>query len=320
MAPALQQVGTALYAARPTVQSAKSAHAPCAVMVYGWMDAELKYVSKYVQPYMELYPHATVLVQLSTTSSAFMTTPPGGEPDTLAALELLREAHDRAHAVSPEVRPTVVFHSFSNGGLMPFTSLLDYGCRTPERLPRPLAYIMDCSPGYLDGKLFAEAMAPMAPTGSYLGQFQHWMMRNSSRAVFDGINAYAWLRRRENPLEVAKHYVNDVASWAWGERPAQLPARLYTFTEADAFIAPDAVIAHAQEAQDTMRHEPVRVHDLEKLAPEEVRLTEDTVQLCRWTTPKHCAIARHAPGTYWAAIRQFLETAVAHNAAPMAKY
>ena len=52
MAPALQQVGTALYAARPTVQSAKSAHAPCAVMVYGWMDAELKYVSKYVQPYI----------------------------------------------------------------------------------------------------------------------------------------------------------------------------------------------------------------------------------------------------------------------------
>ncbi|WFC94103.1 hypothetical protein MBRA1_000733 [Malassezia brasiliensis] len=251
------------------------------------MDAELRYVSKYVHPYMEMYPHATVLVQLSTTRSAFMTMPPGGEPDTLAALELLREAHDRAHAASPDVRPTVVFHSFSNGGLMPFTSLLEYGRRVPERLPRPLAYIMDCSPGHLDGKLFAEAMATMAPGSSYLDQFQHWMTRNSTRAVFDGINAYAWLRRRDNPLEIAKHYVNHVPNWAWGEQPVQLPARLYMFTEADAFIAPNAVIAHGQEAQDTIRRAAVRVHDLENLAPEE---------------------------------RGMRLTAVAHNVAPTAKY
>lgn len=317
---ALQKVGNLLYAARPAATALASSSAPCAVVLYGWMDAELKYVAKYALPYTEMYPNATVLVQLSTTGSAFMTSMPGGKPDTLAALQLLREAHDRARTSTPDRRPTVVFHSFSNGGLMPLTSLLECGRAEPERLPQPAAYIMDCSPGYLDGNGFARAMASMAPSSSLSEQLRHWATRNATRTYFNGVNALAEFWNRENPLERAKRELNEVSTWAWGPTPAQLPARLYTYTAADRFISPEAVRAHAEQAQATMGPRPLCVHSMEGVAAKDVRMTDDRVQLCEWTSPKHCAIARDAPHTYWAAVGEFLERILTSSDVRKAKY
>ncbi|WFD42140.1 hypothetical protein MPSI1_000779 [Malassezia psittaci] len=318
-ATTLQKVGDLLYAVKPITGMRPSSHSPCAVMVHGWMDAEIKYVAKYAQPYVELFPNATVLVQLSTTRSSFLTSTPGGQSDTDLALNLLHEAHNGASASLPGVQPTVVFHSFSNGGMMPLHTLLQSGCKSQRKLPKPMAYIMDCSPGYLNGNKFAQAMAPMAPTDSYTAQFRHWATRNATRVLFNAITSYADMRKVDNPLEMVKKSVNETSTWAWGSEPQQLPPRLYTYTAADPFIDPDCVYEHAKQAS-LVNGTPVpEILSMENLSANQVRITDNPIQLCRWETANHCAIARSTPQIYWKAIQDFLKMAAAKNGSPQAK-
>ncbi|PWY97997.1 hypothetical protein BCV70DRAFT_218837 [Testicularia cyperi] len=47
----------------------KLAKQPSHVIIFGWMDAPLRLVAKYAQPYTVLFPHATVLIKLSDGKS-----------------------------------------------------------------------------------------------------------------------------------------------------------------------------------------------------------------------------------------------------------
>ncbi|WFC98056.1 hypothetical protein MYAM1_000778 [Malassezia yamatoensis] len=318
-ASTLQKVGDLLYAVKPKAIMSLSSHSPCAVMVHGWMDAEIKHVAKYAQPYIELFPNATVLVQLSTVRSAFLTSVPGGQSDTDLALSLLHEAQNGASASLPDVQPTVIFHSFSNGGMMPLHTLLQLGCKSQRKLPKPMAYIMDCSPGHLDGDKFAQVMAKMAPTDSYAAQIRHWATRNATRVLFNGLTSYADLRKIENPLELVKRNLNETSTWAWGSEPQQLPPRLYTYTAADPFIDPKYVYQHAEQASVANGTPVPEVLSMENLTADQVRISDNPIQLCRWETAKHCAIARSNPQTYWKAIQDFLKMVAAKNVSPQAK-
>lgn len=310
-APAMRKVGQLLYTLPPKVRTAQPPHSPCAVMLYGWMGAEIKYVSKYALPYTELFPHATILVQLSNTRSAFLQWPPGGKEDTEKALNILRAASARAQAAMPHVRPTVVFHSFSNGGIMPFTTLLDRGCQSPTDLPEPLAYIMDCSPGNMSGKVLADAMGLVPTQNSILHNVRVRALRMLVTNFFNLQTACSHHLGKDDFLEHAKNRLNKTQTWAWGHEPERLPARLYLYTLADRFIDPRDVATHGAQAQATFSDRPAPVHQMEGIAARDVKLTDDPVQFCEWKTALHCALARHTPEVYTEAIRQFLEGAMA---------
>lgn len=318
---ALQQLGPLLYVRHPVSQAPPQPHTPSAVVVCGWMDAQLKHVDKYAKPYSEMYPHATVLIQLSTAKSAFFTTREGSRPEAETSLEVLRSASDRARNMVPGERPTVLFHSFSNGGFIPLSTLLYFGCKDPMRLPQPLAHIMECSPGELSGKTLADAMTVGADTDTMYGRTSEWMTRTLGRALMDGISGYSQVRGQEHPFERVKREFNEPASWAWSDAPARIPPRLYTMTLADQFIPPDRVYKHAAQANAALTGQAgdVPVVDMEGLAPEDVRLNHVPVQICRWEHAKHCELARHAGPTYWTAIRQFLTSVVATRVAPQSK-
>lgn len=74
----------------PRLQKAASPP-PRVILLLGWMDAPLRLLTKYAQPYAELFPHSTIVIQLSNGQAYLQ----GGKAESLRLLAnfLRDEAH-----------------------------------------------------------------------------------------------------------------------------------------------------------------------------------------------------------------------------------
>ena len=305
----IQQLSNILYVDRPHVSTApRVARAPCAVLLCGWMNGELKYLHKYVAPYKRMFPHATILILLSTFKTTFFN-PPAASLATAQLIkeELLRVGRD-AMEQGDEEPPRMAVHYFSNGGMVTLSTMMEHLHDASPHMPTPMATIFDCVPGILSEPIMRDAS-----TMTY--KFGSWNYLSTSalvRLYFWRTALFGYAYHPMDNVESAKKYQNIPSTWHWAtQRPAPhtLPPRLYMHTRADAYISPISVTEHAAEAQ-RVNHEPrPMLLEAEKLTSPPVwpPLSDVRTRQLVWDTPAHCQMARQFPDLYWSTVKQFLE-------------
>uniref|UniRef100_V5EYN3 Uncharacterized protein n=2 Tax=Kalmanozyma brasiliensis (strain GHG001) TaxID=1365824 RepID=V5EYN3_KALBG len=320
---------------RPIDRSNGLKRAPSHVLIFGWMDAPIRLVAKYAQPYTVLFPNATVLIQLSDGKSYLareqvrreqmqrviseITTPlPRQEKDVGDSTVTLI---DHAEATGVEEGGFVI-HSFSDGGAGNLAIFLDEMARRKGTTPRVHSLIMDSSPGKSNPR-----------TGSYAFTM-HLANRPRVRAVVQFlvfISLYLmkiWAKVTGQPArgELMRKRLNSLRSWSWvtashagsqrKEEAGDFPPRMYMYTKADKLIPWQFVEEHARHLADVRKTQPALVQ-MEKEGQRERVLSavkdgaegagaEYKVELRRWDTPAHCSIGRADFEGYWAGVMDFL--------------
>lgn len=306
----IQQLSPILYVDRPHASTvSRVARAPCAVLLCGWMNGELKYLHKYVAPYKRMFPNATILILLSTLKSTFLS-PPAATRSTAELIrdELLRAGRD-ATVPGVQVRPQMAVHYFSNGGLISLSTLMEH--LHDAEMPTPMATIFDCVPGVLSQSILSDAATMTYPPGSW----KYWLTLGLVRLYFLRSAWFGYAYHPMDNLNTAKRYQNIPSTWHWSMQGAlskKLPPRLYLYTRPDAYISPLSVAEHAAEAQRVNGEPPSRMLDAERLVSPPVwpPLSEIRTRQLIWDTPSHCQMARQFPDLYWSTVEQFLREAM----------
>ncbi|SNX86950.1 uncharacterized protein MEPE_05659 [Melanopsichium pennsylvanicum] len=219
---------------------------PTHIVIFGWMDAPVRLVAKYAQPYTVLFPDATVLIQLSDGKSYLarenvrreqlqrilseISTPPKKSDEEMVKTVETKEIgestvtlidHSEALSSSSSTSSSnstqeaevggFVIHSFSDGGAGNLALFLDEMARRPGPSPRVHSLIMDSSPGKSNPK-----------TGS-IAFTMHLANRPRLRTIvqfFVYIGLYLmkiWTRLTGKPArgELMRKRLNSLRSWSW---------------------------------------------------------------------------------------------------------
>ncbi|TKY89006.1 hypothetical protein EX895_002247 [Sporisorium graminicola] len=229
---------------RPLDQQKGLARSPSHVVIFGWMDAPIRLVAKYAQPYTVLFPDATVVIQLSDGKTyrareavrrqqlqrviaELSSSPAGDTGDALITMDSTKDVgdstvtlieHSEARSASsedgkaqtPEVGGFVI-HSFSDGGAGNLALFLDELVRRKGASPRVHSLIMDSSPGKANPS-----------TGSFAFTL-HLANRPRLRAIvrfFVYIGLYLmglWTKVTGQPGrgELMRKRLNSLRSWSW---------------------------------------------------------------------------------------------------------
>lgn len=228
---------------RPLDQQSGLARSPSHIVVFGWMDAPIRLVAKYAQPYTVLFPDATVLIQLSDGKSylapenvrreqlqrviaEITSSPSGAEGRALLATDktdvgdstvTLIDHSDARSASSKDSNAEAVqvggfvIHSFSDGGAGNLALFLDEMARRKGPSPRVHSLIMDSSPGKANPR-----------TGS-VAFTMHLSNRPRLRAIvqfFVYIGLYLlkiWTKVTGQPGrgELMRRRLNSLKTWSW---------------------------------------------------------------------------------------------------------
>lgn len=279
---------------RPIDRQSGLVRAPTHIVIFGWMDAPIRLVAKYAQPYTVLFPDATVLIQLSDGKSylarenvrreqlqrviAEITTPSAGAEEkavkpvetkdvgdstvTLIDHSEARSASSDDGKDSPSQAGGFVIHSFSDGGAGNLALFLDEMARRKGTTSRVHSLIMDSSPGKSNPR-----------TGSYAFTM-HLANRPRIRAVVQFLvylGLYLlkiWTKVTGQPArgELMRRRLNSLRSWSWvtasykgqvaKKEEADFPPRMYMYTKADKLIPWQFVEEHANHLAGIRKTQP----------------------------------------------------------------
>ncbi|KOS13208.1 hypothetical protein Malapachy_1617 [Malassezia pachydermatis] len=307
----LEEHAPYFYIDRPVpLGSASSMNAPDVVMLFGWMDAELRYVYKYAEKYRGMFPHAHVMIILSSYESCFVKTGAAWrESSALIQKELASIADERMNHGSTT---STVVHCFSNGGMIQYSAFASHLNYEAKNFPVPVATILDSSPGYGELSTLLGATLMRFTGNTWLDSVKRLGVRAFVSAVHFLHVGLSLLGPDTNNIEWMRRVTNKCRLWAWRSKDdvsTMLPPRLYLHTEADVFIKPEAVSQHAEDAQKTNHQGPPAVIDMERTEGPVSWPPLSTVRTRRacWTTPKHCAIGRTFHDQYWSLVQSFLQ-------------
>ncbi|SPO31164.1 uncharacterized protein UTRI_05188_B [Ustilago trichophora] len=226
---------------RPIDRQSGLVRSPSHILIFGWMDAPIRLVAKYAQPYTVLFPDATVLIQLSDGKSYLARenirreqlqrviseiTSSGAETKTIKVVETKDVGdstvtlidHSEARTTSSddgkEEAPKAggfVIHSFSDGGAGNLALFLDEMARRSGPSPRVHSLIMDSSPGKSNPKTASIAFT------------MHMANRPRLRAIvrfFVYIGLYLlkiWTTVTGQTArgELMRKRLNSLRSWSW---------------------------------------------------------------------------------------------------------
>ncbi|KAN0064365.1 hypothetical protein ACQY0O_002561 [Thecaphora frezii] len=264
--------------------------APRDVVIFGWMDAPLRLVSKYAVPYTILFPSSNVYIKLSQGKSYFTSErkrakqleplvkmvsaevqPASQQPERdmgdstvtlLDASQTLGATSPPASARRPMNLEGMVIHSFSDGGagnLAQFLSLLP---RSAEA-PKVCSLIMDSSPGKSSPASGAAAFTmPLAHRPLLRAAFRFlvylglWLLRIWTR-----------LRGQLTRAQKMRSTLNALQTWTWitaanaqpqaqkdgaARATQKAPPRMYLYSKSDKLIPWQYVEEHACEFAATL--------------------------------------------------------------------
>ncbi|PKI83240.1 hypothetical protein MVES1_003051 [Malassezia vespertilionis] len=304
-----EQLSERLFRYNPTSASGAHSQAPTAVVLYGWMDAELKYVAKYADMYAKLLPSATVLVNLTTNKSTFLSSELERAKEASYTIRALRDVSAENRGPG---RATVLFHSFSNGGIISLSALLRSVRNTEQgSLPEPVATVMDCCPGALSASLFGDAGTFAMDDSTIASRVRKMLISTMLTNMYRLRMAKERLAGRSDDFTAVKAQLNNPALWAWAPKggvvPSTLPARLYLYSRADRFIPTEEVETSAKASQDTNHDACLPKIAVEREEAQWPSLEEARTRLCMWDNAPHCALLRYDPQRYVAALGTFLQ-------------
>ncbi|KAH9951563.1 hypothetical protein B0H21DRAFT_818012 [Amylocystis lapponica] len=251
---------------------------PSVILVFGWLNGQIKHLLKYVEPLRAAYPASTIILV-----KADMTWYWTSQTQLEASLAPIADVLRREMAGSTPFRGVLV-HVFSNGGGFQLMTLRKVLAKLPPPdapTTAPTALILDSVPG--DGGLTStiDAIGPKGLLG-YL--------------MFPAICAAYGVFVAANALGGHPPIFDELRSTL--NEPVLLPSisgpetpRLYLYSSADKTVHARWVEVHIAEAQ-------AKGFD---------------VAVEKFTSP-HVAHARSDPERYWGAVKSVWEKAVSGSA------
>lgn len=319
----LEQYAPLVYVAHADSRAAPViAPAPSVILICGWMDAQLRHVYKYVEPYRRLFPNVPVVIMLSTVNSCFLSSTREWQKNAAIVQRILREAGKLAYEKAPNEPQTVFIHGFSNGGLISLDSLMEHMDDSSPTFPQPVGSVFDSLPGFDSARTTLSAVI----AGIHGDDLKAQLTRAYTRATMTVLHyvrqVTSFVGGRAPNINFAKAYVNKPESWAWKKdtTPLKCPPRLYLHTRADEYISPSAVEEHAAEVQRVNQEESAMVVEAENLKNTAIAWPPlHTIRTRRmvWDTPKHVQIARMHPTLYWSAVETFVRDAMSMIPGPI---
>ncbi|KAJ3212232.1 hypothetical protein HDU67_003952 [Dinochytrium kinnereticum] len=208
---------------------------PQVIMIFGWVNGQMKYVSKYAEYYQDR--GHTVLLSLSTSRDFFLPEKTHLDND----VRLLDE-----FGVLQGGKSAAVVHAFSNGGTVKLHNLTK-NLHAAQQMLITKAIILDSTPGTFDKKT-----AIIGLTDGLTG-ISRRLAEAGLRITYFFDDVKTWiLGKRDTPVERA---ARNVVSSRSG--PLKGP-RLYIYSKADAFID----FRDVEEYQNTTRRGGDVVHAL----------------------------------------------------------
>ncbi|SCV70749.1 BQ2448_3511 [Microbotryum intermedium] len=289
-----------VYFAEPVRSATRksSYEAPQIVLMFGWMDAQMKHLAKYAAGYHRVYPSSTILLVRSSQSS-FYSRAETQLPALSPAVEFLRARLGESGSAVPAAGPSsgLLVHTSSNGGClnlkmineMMLGSSLSHITKADSQGPAEhktdsdavkgipaRAVVFDSCPG--NGGLKTMVSAFTVP-------LNNWLLKAPAMVlvalVFGMTRFFNALRFRPSILEQVGTYV-----------ATQIPLvpRLYLYSETDKLIPAHHVEANAQRA----------------------RQQGGRVTMLKFDGTEHVNHARKEPEKYWGAVKELWEGAGHH--------
>ncbi|TAQ87589.1 hypothetical protein B7494_g4105 [Chlorociboria aeruginascens] len=202
---------------------------PSLILLFTWMNASPRHISKYANGYISHYPNSTILI---IRTSALDTTWNSHAQNIKRIAPVLEIIHSLPTA------STLLLHLFSNGGA--FTSCLlaeEYSLRTGNALPIT-KLILDSSPGRLKAVASVRAFAVSLPKNFTL----RWIGLILLYVFYGMLRLQYMITRNVDIIERLRRALFD--DKLFGERE-----RLYIYSVGDEMVEWNDVEEHAAEAE-----------------------------------------------------------------------
>ncbi|KAJ7135200.1 hypothetical protein C8R43DRAFT_894364 [Mycena crocata] len=236
--PELLQITEKIYSREPKLWGKNDDDHPELILIFGWMNAQLKHLKKYMDDYSEIYPTTRQLL-IRSSGSMFWTRDKFKLEALVPALNII-SGHSEGSNARP---PNVLVHIFSNGGgfeFLRFSRLLNGSqqLHRRERLPRT-CFVFDSLPGSDDSSCVRGfTVGVQNPTlrvfTFVLFTFLYWVLK-----IFSGV------RRTPSLFAALRQDLQDPRLLPWTDEETP---RLYIYSSVDRVVGADAVKAHIEEA------------------------------------------------------------------------
>ncbi|KAF7308142.1 hypothetical protein HMN09_00661800 [Mycena chlorophos] len=285
----LTQLSSLVYVGNRSAAAPPSTTSPSLVILFGYMDATMKHLQKYVDGMHALFPAAEILL-LHSHPNWLYSTNKYIESQLAPAVEIL-QAHASARR---KQNAGILLHIMSNGGAFNYMSLhvlLSKTLASPHTLPSttPIAIILDSAPGK-DGRLAAVGSFAGPPPAHGLSILRMIAVPTISlgyyllAALSSAAGNEEWFTQMRRTL-LARSVLPGIV-----ESPADSDAktrRLFIYSKLDHVNPPSFVESHIAEARKC------------RIEVDEGRY-EDTM---------HVGHAHKYPERYWDSVRKFWERA-----------
>ncbi|KIY50435.1 hypothetical protein FISHEDRAFT_71492 [Fistulina hepatica ATCC 64428] len=278
----MEKINPLVFFSRPAAGAAAETTCPSVVLVLGWMDGKMRYVSKYSDKYRAMFPLSTIVVVLSTTANEWSSSKTQEKLITPVADILMNEVVTAPNSQTQGV----LIHVISNGGGFQLVALTKVLSKRKLRgnsstVKAPIALVLDSTPG-ADG--LASALASFTPKNPIVRIFATPLVA-LLYGIFHLINAAGG-----NPpiYEELRDILNQsvLLPGIAGEDILSVP-RVYIYSQDDKMTLAKNVERHIQDAKS--RGFNVDVESL--------------------ISSKHVTHARTDPERYWGAVQRVWEKA-----------
>lgn len=263
---------------------------PTLVIICSWAFAQPRHIAKYIRPYQDFYPRASILLVQNVISNAIWK-PDRWQMSFFQSAAAAIQAH-----ISTTVTPRVLLHIFSNGGSHAAVQLSE-ACRvTCGGMKMPVdALLLDSCPGQPRFGPTINALVRGIPSQNQVIRCAATVMAYVSvggTALLDILNisepaAWKLYRKLNDPIDVF------LLKRLRGEKKMFVPIpRTYLYSKADDMIMYDDILGHAQIANEKLL--------AQGLSESEV---EDVVQLEEFIGTAHVNHVKTAEHRYWDIVR-----------------
>lgn len=277
--------GVSLYKPASSAISQSQQNDPTLIIICSWAFAQPKHIAKYVQPYQQQYPDASILLIQNTISNAIW------RPDNWQMSFFQPAASAIQSHLSMITQHRILLHAFSNGGSYAAVQLSQACRETCGGMRMPVdALILDSCPGQPRFQPTIDALVQGIPTKNPVVRGVATVLSYAATggtALMDVLNisepaAWKLYRKLNDP--------NDV--FLLRSDGSMIP-RTYIYSKSDTMILEEDVLGHARVAKEKLLARGVSESDsVDHISTEEFLNTE------------HVNHIRYEPERYWAIIRK----------------
>ncbi|KAK5088224.1 hypothetical protein LTR05_002441 [Lithohypha guttulata] len=283
--------GISLYKPADELRTSGDEKSPTLIVICSWAFAQPKHIAKYVQPYQELYPSATILLIQNIIANTIWV------PDSWQMSFFQPAARAIQLHLSASPKPRVLLHAFSNGGAHAAVQLAQACLETCGGMRLPVdALVLDSCPGQPRAVISVNALVQGVPSNNLF-------IKSAARALaYAAVGATAVvdiLNLSEHALWKLYRKLNDandvfLCRSTNSEEAAHIRPipRTYIYSESDLMILAVDVVGHARVAK-----EKLLAMDIEK------NLIEESVKMEEFVGTEHVNHVKSEREGYWGTVQ-----------------